>query len=97
MSEELIPASRLGKAILDPLNHAIAAGARQALKNGVATHEVVEMMLNALASVVAMVEPPQAREHLTRDIVGALAGLVRQHVDVRYTTPGGIKLPGAGA
>jgi hypothetical protein len=83
----------LAKFALAPLDHAIAAGEREALKRGVPTHAVIEMLLNHLASVSAMVEPPQAREGLVRDVVGAFAGLVRQHVEARYTTAGGVLLP----
>ena len=51
----------LGKALLEPLNHAIAAGEREALKIGVPSTDVIEMLLNHLASVVAMIEPAGAR------------------------------------
>lgn len=83
----------VGKFLLEPLNHAIAAGTRQALKQGVQAHELVEMHLNHLASVVAMIEPPAARELMLRKIVEDFAPMVGTHVNARYTTPGGIKLP----
>lgn len=86
----------LGRFTLEPLSHAMAAGSRQALTQGVPIHELIEMHLNHLASVAAMVEPAAAREILIRDLVGAFAGMVKKHVDVRLTTPGGIVLPGAG-
>lgn len=85
----------VGKILLEPLNHAIAAGEREALARGVPTHAVLEMLVNHLASVVAMVEPAGAREACLRDLVGSFAPLVRQHVERRYTTPGGVVLPKA--
>lgn len=92
-----VPADALAPLILGSLDYALAAGERRALELGAPTHRVVELLLNHLASVASMVEPPQAREMLVKDLVGAFAGMVRKHVDARFTTPGGIKLPGAGA
>ena len=86
----------LGKLVLDPLNHAIAAGEREALKVGVPTHDVVEMLLNHLASVVAMIEPAGVRVSTIEGIIESFARLVRQHVDARLTSPGGIVHPNAG-
>lgn len=83
----------VSKFLLEPLNHGIAAANRQALKQGVQAHELIELHLNHLASVVAMVEPAGAREELIRQLVGSFASMVKQHVDVRYTTEGGVKLP----
>lgn len=83
----------ISKAILSPLNHAIAAGEREALKVGVPTHEVLEMLLNHLASVVSLIEPPGAREAALKDVVGSFATLVKQHVDRRMTSPAGLHLP----
>ena len=91
-----VPAN-IGKAILDPLNHALAAGEREALKIGVPTHEVVEMLLNHLASVVAMIEPPQARALVVEGLVENFAVMVRKHVDATQRTPGGIIVPRNGA
>jgi hypothetical protein len=83
----------LGKALLSPLNHALAAGEREALKVGVPTHDVVEMLLNHLASVVSMVEPPGARAALVEGLVENFAKMVRKHVEARQTTAGGIFVP----
>lgn len=87
----------IGKFILVPLEHSIAAGARKALESGVPAHLMIEMFINHLASVVAMVEPPGARTACIQDVVAQFSGLVRQHVDRRYTTLGGIVRPEAGA
>lgn len=87
-----IPAN-LGKLVLGPLNFALAAGEREALKIGVPSHEVIEMLLNHLASVVAMIEPAGVRASTMTDVVKHFPELVRQHVDARLTTPGGIRLP----
>ena len=89
-----VPAN-IGKAILDPLSHALAAGEREALKIGVPTHEVVEMLLNHLASVVAMIEPPQARALVVEGLVENFAAMVRKHVEATQRTPGGIIVPRA--
>lgn len=83
----------LGKAILDPLSHALAAGEREALKIGVPTHDVVEMLLNHLASVVAMIEPAAVRAVTVEGLVENFSLMVRKHVDARYMTPGGILVP----
>jgi hypothetical protein len=86
----------LGPFVLEPLNYGLAAAERQALKQGVPAHDMINMLLNHMASVCAMVEPPQAREILIKDLVSAFAGMVRKHVENRYTSPGGVLLPGMG-
>lgn len=83
----------LGKALLEPLNHALAAGERNALSMGVPAHDVVEMLLNHLASVVAMIEPPAVRSATIEGLVENFAVMVRKHVEVRSMTPGGILIP----
>lgn len=85
----------VGKVVIDPLNYAFAAGIRQAISIGTPTHSVIEMLLNHVASVTAMVEPAGSREVLVKQIVAAIAPLVRKHVDVLNTTPGGVILPKA--
>jgi hypothetical protein len=91
MMSELPP--NLGKTLLEPLNHAIAAGEREALKLGVPTHDVVEMLLNHLASVVAMIEPSGVRAATIEGLVEGFAPMVQRHVLLRYTTPGGVLMP----
>jgi hypothetical protein len=54
---------------------------------------MIEMLLNHLSSVTAMVEPAGAREELVKQLVSAFAPMVRKHVDARNTTPGGVILP----
>lgn len=83
----------LGKALLEPLNHAIAAGEREALKIGVPSTDVIEMLLNHLASVVAMIEPVGARAATIEGLVAGFAPMVQKHVQARYMTPGGILTP----
>jgi hypothetical protein len=90
-----IPAN-LGPFVLAPLNHALAAGEREALKVGVPPHNVIEMLLNHLASVVAMVEPPGARKATIEQLVTQFGDMVAQHVRARMTTPGGVLLPKVG-
>ncbi len=85
----------LGPFLLDPLNHAIAAGTRKALDVGIPTHSIIEMHLNQLTSVIAMVHPVGARAECIQDVVKAIPVLVNKYVDKINTTPGGIKLPGA--
>lgn len=85
----------VGKVVIEPLNHALAAGIRQAVSMGTPTHSIVEMLLNHIASMAALVEPPGSREMLVKQIIGAVAPLVRKHVDARNTTPGGVILPRA--
>jgi hypothetical protein len=87
-----IPAN-LGKFVLDPLNHAIAAGEREALKIGVPTEEVLEMLLNHVASVIAMIEPAGVRAGALMDANHALPELVRKHVEARHLSSGGVFMP----
>lgn len=91
MSEKM--PENLGKTLLEPLNHAIAAGEREALKLGVPAHDVVEMLLNHLASVVSMIEPAGVRAATVEGLVAGFAPMVHKHVAARYTTPGGILTP----
>lgn len=86
----------LGPLVLTTLDHALAAGEREALKVGVPTHNVIEMLLNHLASVVAMIEPAGARQEVIKGLVESFGTMVRKHLDRRYTSPGGVKLPGSG-
>jgi len=91
-----IPSNLLAPMILGPLDYSLAAGCRRALELGAPTEKVVEFLLNHLASVVAMVEPAAYRAELLKGLVGSFAGMVKQHVDARLTTPGGIVRPEAG-
>lgn len=91
-----IPSSVLAPLILGPLDYALAAGARRALECGAPTERLIELLLNHLASVVAMVEPAGAREGIIRSLVGSFAPMVKQHVDARLTSAGGIVHPKAG-
>ena len=86
----------IGKFILDPFDHALASFERRALAQGVPVNKMIELLLNHLASVVAMVEPPGARQELIKGLVGSFSMMVKQHVDARHTTPGGIVHPSAG-
>jgi hypothetical protein len=87
----------LARTMLDPLNHGMAAGTRKALELGVPVHAVIEMQLNHIASTVAQLEPAGLRLQVIEDVVRQLASLVRQHVDAKNRTAGGIILPRAGA
>ena len=93
IQEKLQLPPNLGKALLEPLNHAIAAGEREALKIGVPSTDVIEMLLNHLASVVAMIEPAGARAATIEGLVAGFAPMVQKHVAARYMTPGGILTP----
>lgn len=91
-----VSSAALAVLVLAPIDHGLAAACREALKRGVTTEKLIEMLLNHLASVVAMVEPAGAREGLIRGLVAAFAPMVKQHVDARLTSPGGIVDPRAG-
>lgn len=99
MSEEPKPTAppnlpvNLGKLVLEPWQHALAAGMRHALRVGVPTHDVIGMLLNHLASVVAMVEPPGVRAALVKGLVESFPDMIRQHVDARQMTSGGVFIP----
>lgn len=84
----------LGKTIFEPVGYGLAAAERRALELGVPVHTILETLLNHVASVAAMVEPPGAREKLIKDIVAAIPKMIAQHVQARHTTPGGVILPG---
>lgn len=88
------PPPDINRTLLEPINHGFAAALRQALKLGVPTHFVVELTLNQLASVVAQIEPAGVRLQMIEDVVRQFAPLVRQHVDARLTSPGGIIMTG---
>ena len=88
-----IPAN-LGKFVLEPLSHALAAGERNALKLGVPAHEVIEMILNHLASVVAMVEPAGVRADAITSVNRAFPDLVRKYREALHTSSGGVLMPG---
>jgi hypothetical protein len=81
--------------LLEPVNHGFASAEREALKRGVPAHMMVELLLNHLASVVAMIEPAGAREATVTQLVKDFAPMVRRHVDARMTSPGGVILPRA--
>ncbi len=83
----------VAKVILEPMNHALAVWARECFKLGVPAHSMIELYLNHMTSVVALVEPSGAREQLIKDAVSAFAGMVARHYDARMTTPGGVILP----
>lgn len=86
----------IGRTLLEPLNHGLAAAERKALELGVPAHEIIGMLLNHLSSVVAMVEPSGAREALIRQMVADFAPMCRKHIEARFTSPGGVKLPRIG-
>lgn len=85
----------VGRILLEPLNHALAAGSREALKQGVPAHTVIEMLLNHLASVTAAIEPSGSREETVKNLVSSFAPMVQRHLEARLTTPGGVILPRA--
>ncbi len=90
--KEVVP-SNIGKMVLEPFNHAIAAGMREALRSGIQAHEVVELLLNQLTSVVGMIEPAGARELTVKAIVEHISPMVSTYVQKRSTSPGGVILP----
>lgn len=86
----------IARTLLDPLNHGFAAGVRTAMTLGVPAERVIEMYLNHLGSVVAMIEPPGARELALTEIVSSFAPIVQKHLESRHRTPGGVWRPSAG-
>lgn len=88
-----IPAN-LGKFVLEPLSHALAAGEREALRLGVEAQDVIEMILNHLASVVALIEPPGVRADAIASCVKFIPELTRKYVEKRHMSPGGVYMPG---
>lgn len=78
------------KILLEPTNHALAAGLREALRQGVPVHTTIEMLLNQIASIVANVQPPQIRGELTQQIIRSLGPLVQKYVERANITPGGV-------
>lgn len=83
----------LGKTILLPVNAALAAAEREALKLGVPTHEIIQLLLDHLTSIVGHIEPSGVRAQTLKDVVAAIPVLVKKHVELRHMTPGGIVLP----
>jgi hypothetical protein len=93
LPEGVVRMRDLSKALLDPLNHAMAAGERQAIKMGVPGEMIIEMNMNHLCSVLALVEPVEVREFMIAKLCREMAGLVAQHAVAVRTTPGGVILP----
>lgn len=81
--------------MLEPLNHGLAVAERKALELGVPTDKVLEMLLNHLTSVLAMIEPAGARESAVKDVIKSIAPMTSRYVEARNTTPGGLLLPRA--
>ena len=97
VEQDIPPAQlNLARTMMEPVNHGYAAATRRALELGVPAHAVIEMELNHIASTIAQLEPNGLRLKVIEDVVRQLSGLVRQHVDVRNKTAGGIILPRAG-
>jgi hypothetical protein len=88
-----VPLAALGKMVLDPWDHAMAAYERAALKSGVPVHLILEKLLNHMCSILAQIEPAGAREDAVKSIVASFAPLMRQHYELLNTTQGGIILP----
>lgn len=86
----------LGRLLLEPLNHGMAAAIRKSFELGVPGEKVIEMLVNHTASVVAMIEPAGAREGALADVLRHMAPMVQKHYDARHTTAGGVVKPVAG-
>ena len=93
-SPQQVKRAEVADLMLQPLNHAIAAASRKALELGLSAEKLIELHLNNLASTIAMVEPAEVRAQALKDVQRFLPGLLRQHVDRKYTTPGGVIIPG---
>lgn len=82
-SNQFLTPQKIGKMLVEPLNYAIAEGSRTALKVGVPARDIIEMHLNHLASIVAMIEPAGVREQTVMDIISSINPLVAKHVQAR--------------
>ena len=89
-NEKTLSPRDIGKMLLEPLNHAIAAGEREALRLGIPARDMIEMQLNHLASLISMIEPTGVREQTTMDVISSLNALVVKHVEARL---GGLIVP----
>jgi hypothetical protein len=85
--------SDVTQVLLSPLQHAIAAGTREALAKGVSANAVINMQLNQLCSTIALLQPPEVRVDAIQSVVAAIGPLTREHVLRQNTTPGGIITP----
>lgn len=83
----------LGRILLEPLNHGMAAAERKALELGVPAHDMLNMLMNHLTSILAMIEPPGAREEAIKDVVRSVAPMTQRHYELRHMSPGGVILP----
>lgn len=86
MAQTQITPQMISKLILDPINNGFAAALRDALKSGVPARDIIELTLNQMVSIVAMVEPKSVREALIMDVIGSINPLVVQHVEARMGT-----------
>lgn len=95
-SSNPVPIPIPAKLVLSPVDHGLAAMERTLLESGIPVHNVIEMLLNHAASVIAQIDPPGSREETVKGVVSSFSSMVRQHVDARHRTPGGVLKPGAG-
>ncbi len=81
------------KALVEILAHGLGAMERRCLEQGVPVQELISVLLNHVASLVAVVSPPGMRAIVAQDIIDSVPNLVREHVSARQRTPGGVFLP----
>ncbi len=86
--------SKTAKMLVESLAAGLHGQMEVMLKMGLAEDDLVAMLSNAIAGIIAHAEPAQRREQLTTAAAHFIPVAVdRYHVE-RHKTPGGVILPG---
>lgn len=78
---------------LTPVDHGIAAMERQLLAMGVPIRLLAQVLLNHSASIVSLIDPPEIRAQVMKELIGNYARMVETARTAAATTRGGIILP----
>ena len=78
---------------MGPTEHALAAAERQLLESGVPIQAVIHMLMEHVVSLASYIEPPGVRAEIVKSLVADIAPGVRNAVEKRQTTKGGIIVP----
>lgn len=81
--------------IVMPLAHGLSAGLRQCLAQGVSPVALIQVLLDQVVGIVALVEPAGVRAEMAKGIVDSIPGMIREAVAKTNTTPSGVIVPRA--
>jgi hypothetical protein len=78
------------------LDGAVGSAVGVCLGIGTPAEQIMNLLVEHLARVLALVEPEQVRNAVLGEIRRNLPGVLHRHVEARMKTPGGVLLPGVG-